>query len=238
MQTKFELFLKATTAAFLFMILILNGTRTLAQSEYWNTIADIRQVTAMASCKSWEILKQDGDVTLRSRWLTFGDSLKTREISSYFMVDADIQSVLVYLMHPEKILAWNEGIKSMKLLKHEKYIWITHSLYDIPYPFSQQYLVVKNILVKENQKVIILLSALPDYIVPLSNVNRQRLYFGKWELNPLDSRTTEVSFSAISFSNSSIPRVIRDPIIQKKLFNSFTMLKELSSEVKPFAKQM
>lgn len=237
MQTKFELIIKASKVTVLFTILIINGTNALAQ-KWWNTIEDIRLVTEMASCKSWEILKQDNEVTLRSRWLTFGDSLKTREISSHFVVDADIQSVLVHLILPEKVMVWNYGIKSMKLLKHEGYTWITHSVYDIPYPFSQQDLVVKNILIKENQKVIILLSALPDYIAPLSNVNRQRLYFGKWELNPLDNGTTEVSFSAISFSNSGIPRIIRDPIIQNKLFHSFSLLKELSSETKPFAKRM
>jgi glutamine amidotransferase PdxT len=71
---------------------------------------------------------------------------------------------------------------------------------------------------------------LPGYIEPLKNVTRQQLYFGKWELIAHNNTTTEVKFSALSVSKSGIPRFIRDPIIQRKLLNSFSSLKELSSE--------
>lgn len=59
--------------------------------------------------------------------------------------------------------------------------WITHTVYDIPYPISQQDLIVKNEMIRENEKVIILLSAIPDIIKPIKYVNRQQLYFGNWE---------------------------------------------------------
>lgn len=139
-----------------------------------------------------------------------------------------MESVLANLVHPEKLLAWNDGARSQKILKHEGQTWITHTLYDIPFPLSQQDLVVKNTMVKENEKTIILMSALPDYIAPLKNVTRQQLYFGKWELRSLGNGTTRVSFSAISFSKSGIPRFVRDPVILSRLFNSFVRLKEQS----------
>jgi hypothetical protein len=200
-----------------------------AQQKSWSELHDIRQVTEHSSAEKWETIKQDRGVTLRSRWLTFGDSLKTREISSHFVADADMQNVLANLLYPEQLLAWNDGARSMKVLKREEQSWITHTVYDIPYPFSQQDLVVKNTMATENEKTIILMSALPDYIAPLKNVTRQQLYFGKWELRPLGNRTTEVRFSAISFSKSRIPRFVRDPVIQNKLFNSFVRLKEQTS---------
>jgi hypothetical protein len=223
--------MKTQTLIILILIWFPVGIKTncFAQQKSWNTMEDIRQVTMLASAGKWETIKQDKGVTLSSRWLTFGDSLKTREISSRFVADADIQSVLAHLLHPGKVLAWNDGARSMKVLNREEHTWITHTVYDIPYPFSQQDLVVKNTMLAENGKTIILISALPDFIAPLKNVTRQQLYFGKWELVPLDSRTTRVSFSAISFSKSGIPRFVRDPVIQNKLFNSFVRLKELAT---------
>ncbi|MFW5687839.1 MAG: hypothetical protein ACOCXV_02825 [Bacteroidota bacterium] len=190
---------------------------------------DIRQVTEMASAGNWETIKRDRGVTMRSRWLSFGDSVKTREISSQFVVNADIERVIDYLVHPEKLLAWNDEVRSLKILKQEGSTCITHTVYDIPHPFSQQDLVSKNVLINNRDKTIIIMSALPSYIPPLRNVTRQQLYFGQWELRPLTNGTIQVHFSAISFSKSSIPRIIRDPIIQNRLFQSFVRLKELSS---------
>jgi hypothetical protein len=160
--------------------------------------------------------------------LTFGDSLKTREIAVHFVVNANYLSVLACLMYPEKMIAWNDGVRSLNVHQQEGFTWITHTVYDIPYPFSQQDLVVKNVMIQEKQKTTIMLSASPDYIEPLKNVNRQQLYLGKWELKILDNSSTEVKFSAISLSKSSVPRLIRDSIVQNKLFNSFVSLKELS----------
>jgi hypothetical protein len=190
---------------------------------------DIRQVTKLATFTRWETIREDKGVKLSSRWLTVGDSVKTREIAAHFVVDADYESLLACLKYPEKILAWNDGVRSLNVLQQDGSTWVTHTVYDIPYPFSQQDLVVKNVMIQEKQTIIILLSASPDYIEPLKNVTRQQLYFGKWELKTVDNSRTEVRFSAISFSKSSVPRFMRDPIIQKKLFNSFVGLKELSA---------
>jgi hypothetical protein len=61
----------------------------------------------------------------------------------------------------------------------------------------------------------------PDAVAPLKNVNRQKHYFGQWELVAINSTQTKVKFNAISFSQTNIPRFIRDPIIQNKLMRSF-----------------
>lgn len=227
MKNKSKKLIDSLTIISLILFLTACRTNTQAQQISWSAMDDIRQVIEVASSTSWEIIKQDKGVTLKSRWLSFGDSAKTREIASHFIMNADVQSVLTNLIQPEKVMTWNDGARSLKILKHEGFSWITHTVYDIPYPFSQQDLVVKNVLLKENEKTIILMFAVPGYIAPLKNVTRQQLYFGKWELSQLDNETTEVQFSAISFSKSTIPRFIRDPIIQNKIFHSFVRLKEL-----------
>jgi hypothetical protein len=215
----------------LVLMLVLTGFRinVAAQQISWSAMEDIRQVTELATVTRWEMIKQDKGVTLSSRWLSYGDSLRTREIALHFSVDADMERVLAYLTDLKKMKDWNDGVRSLELLEHKGSTWITHTVYDIPYPFAQQDLVVKSTMKQEKQKIIILLSALPGYIKPLKNVNRQQLYFGKWELTTADNTTTQVKFSALSFSKSGIPRLIRDPVIQNKLFKSFSRLKELSS---------
>lgn len=224
--------MKTGSLAALALLFVLNGfiTNAVAQQISWSAMEDIRQVTEMAFVTKWEPIKQDRGVTLSSRWIAFGDTLRTREIALHFVVQANMDRVLVHLTDPDKMKAWNDGLRSLELLSQNGSTWITHSVYDIPYPFAQQDLVVKNALIQEEHKTIILLSALPGYIKPLKNVTRQQLYFGKWELITPNSTTTEVKFSALSFSKSNIPRFIRDPIIQNKLLNSFSRLKELSSD--------
>ena len=223
---------KTFNSAFIVIFLVLMICRANAQTlrKTLDGMDDIREVIALASWSRWDTLKQDMGVTLSSRWLSFGDSLQTREIASHFIVQTNIQNVLVSLMEPEKMLAWNDGIRSLKILSQGGTTWITHSVYDIPQPLSQQDLVIKNMMIREGSKVIILQSSMPEFIEPMNHVTRQKLYFGKWELTSLDNFSTDVHFSAISFSKSGIPRFIRDPIIQNKMFNSFLKLKELSSD--------
>ena len=86
-------------------------------------------------------------------------------------MDYDIRS-----RNPEKILAWKDGVKTVNLLKKEGLNWIIHTVYDIPYPLSGQDIVVQKLMIYENTNIIILLFALPDYIEPIKNVTRQRLY--------------------------------------------------------------
>jgi hypothetical protein len=128
------------------LLLVLTGFKTnvVAQQISWSEMTDIRQVTQLASVTRWEIIKQHNGVTLSSRWLTFGDSLQTREIELHFMVEAAIDRVLVHLTDPEKMKAWNDGVKSLELLDRKDKTWITHTVYDIPYPFAQQDLVVRS----------------------------------------------------------------------------------------------
>lgn len=223
--------LNTSFTAALILIGILGSGRLIAQHQQisWSTMDDIRQVTKLATSTPWETIREEKGVKLSSRWLTFGDSLKTREIAAYFIVDADSRGILDCLMNPIKMVEWNDGVRSLNVYKQDGSTWITHTVYDIPYPLSQQDLVVKNVMIRDKQKIIILLSAIPDYIEPLNNVNRQQLYFGKWELFSIENSCTEVKFSVLSFSKSRVPRFMRDPIIQNKLFNSFIRLKELSA---------
>ena len=204
-----------------------NGIAT-AQHASLKDSKNISQVIALAICGPWETIRQEQGISLRSRWLTFDETLKTREISLRFVVNSDVQGVLVNLADPERFRTWNDGVRSLRMIKRSDSTWITHIVYDIPQPFSQQDLVIMHEMITESRRTIIQMVAVPDAVPLLKNVNRQQHYFGQWELVSINSTQTEVKFNAISFSKTNIPRFIRDPIIQNKLMQSFIRLKEQS----------
>ncbi len=209
--------------------LTINKTTVMAQEALPKDLKNINQLIALASCGPWETIRQEQGVSLSSRWLAFDDALKTRELSFRFVVNSDIQCVLVNLTEPERFRDWNDGVRSVSMMKRGASSWITHIVYDIPQPFSQQDLVIMHEMTTASRRTIIQMYAVPGAVPPLKNVNRQQHYFGQWELVAINSTQTEVKFNAISFSKTNIPRFIRDPIIQNKLMRSFIRLKEQSS---------
>ncbi len=215
------------------MVLCLNGLAVesvVAQMNAQGVVQAPEQLSDKAWCGKWKIERQGEGVTLSSRWLEFGDALKTRELLLSFVVSSDMDYVCRNLKCPAQLRAWNDGVRELNLLESGDSVWITHIVYAVPPPFLQQDLVIKNIMRKENHRVTITMHALPDYIPPLKNVNRQKHYFGRMELKARENRNIAVRFSVISLSKSKIPRFIRDPIIQHKLYTSFVKLKEISSE--------
>jgi hypothetical protein len=94
----------------LLLALTICRTECLSQQETWSSFQDIRQLTELATDTNREIIKYDKGVTLSSRWLTFGDSISTRELSLHFVVDTDIERVLINIIYPEKIMEWNDEV--------------------------------------------------------------------------------------------------------------------------------
>lgn len=206
---------------------IVNIAKALAQNNVLDSITELRQFTAMARVSDWEPVKQKQGVLVKYRKLNIGDTLKVRELSVHFTVNASLDSIVFNLKQPFKIEIWNEVVRESSLLKNGDSNWISHIIYNIPYPFSQQDLITGYTLKNVNKNIVITTRSLPGYIAPLKGVHRERFNLGQWVLSPDNSGKISVTFSAVSLSNAKIPRFIKDPIIQKKLLNSFIKLKNL-----------
>lgn len=215
---------KASTLILMLLLIIIQAK---SQDNLINEETNITELIKKAKTGKWETAKTGEGVTLSYRWLNFGNKIKTREIAVRFITEGNIQDILMNLRKKESLEQWNNSAREIKMLYDEGSTWITHTVYNIPYPLSQQDLVVKNTITKEGENVKIQINAVPDYIEPMDNVTRQGKYVGQWILKQLHDGKTEVYFSAVSFSKSSIPRFIRDPIIQYKLHQSFIKLKDL-----------
>ncbi|WP_439182592.1 hypothetical protein [Carboxylicivirga taeanensis] len=193
------------------------------------TKANYKALLSNARCDNWQAIKHEEGVDIRYRWLTFGDTLKTRELMLSFSVRASVQNVLHYLRSESALSSWNLGVRDLNVWTDSDSTWLTHMIYDIPYPLSQQDLVTQNTIVESSGDVLIDVDAAPALVSRLPNVNRQQFYFGQWRLKTQPNGKTAVTFSLVSLSKSRIPRFIRDPIIQNKLLGSFIKLKELSA---------
>lgn len=205
------------------------SNRINAQTIQSRKQTNFEYLLAKAKCSSWQVVKDGEGVDISTRWLNFGDTLETREIATRFKVDATVMEVLNNLRSQTALKQWNSSVREVQVISSTDSTWVTHIVYDIPYPLSQQDLVTMNTIVDQCDNVVIDVNAKPDLVKMRNNTYRQRSYFGQWQITALGNGITEVRFSAISFSKSNIPRFIRDPIVQSKLLSSFIKLKEISA---------
>ncbi|WP_459210369.1 SRPBCC family protein [Aquimarina rhabdastrellae] len=195
------------------------------QQHSLDHITSLHQLTTLSQKGDWKIAKQKDGVSIKYRTLRFKNSLKTRELSIDFTVSSATDSILHYIKSPLKIQQWNKNFREIDILQDQDSTWISHTLYDIPYPFSQQDLVALHEIKNTDTAVYISSRAKPDYIPLLKDTTREKFHFEQWKITPLSGHKTAVTFSVVSIASSNIPRFIKDPIIQQRLLNSFLNLK-------------
>ena len=114
----------------------------------------------------------------------------------------------------------------MHVLEQDSIHWISHSMYNIPFPISQQDLVVKNVIIRTEDTIIVNITSKPNFIPPVEDIERVKRYIAQWVITPLEDQKVDVTYSAITPSKSYIPRFIKDPIVQNNLLKSFKSLKQ------------
>jgi len=212
--------------AFLTTFFTLYISLSQAQNLALDSITNIHQITKTAEKGPWKTVKDESGITLQYRSIKLGQSIKTRELKANFTVHANKDSAFSYLHLPQKYKIWNKGSKLYTILDGDSLNWIAHSVYNIPFPLSQQDLVTDNSRVDTNQHIIINTISNPNYIPIMEDVNRIKYYIAQWVIAPKDSNVLEITFNAITLSKSYIPRFIKDPIVQNNLIKSFAIFKQ------------
>lgn len=182
---------------------------------------------AITKFSNWETLRNEEGILMTSRWLIFADTIRSREMALIFEVNCFPERIVYHLRHPSSLKLWNDGTRSANTLYQNDSIWITHLTYDIPFPFKKQDIVIKNMQRSSCSLIRIQSASIPDYIPRLPNCYRQYNFGANWTLKRLSDNKTRVWYSAVSLTSTGIPGIIRDPIVQGKLFNSMRLLKEL-----------
>lgn len=200
-------------------ILFANG-----QKNNGTVFKDLKQFTDRADKSAWKLAREKDQIQLQYRKLSLDDTLKVREMRVLFQTVGSLNDLMRHIKHPE---GWNEGIRQYKLLESKDSVWISHTVYDIPKPLNQQDLVAQYSVQKNQDSTIILSYPIPYHIAPLEGIKREQFHLSRWVIKPLKNAKLEICFSVISLSNSSIPKFIKDPIVQRMFLNSFSNLKYL-----------
>jgi hypothetical protein len=108
--------------------------------------------------------------------------------------------------------------------------WITYTLFRIPRPLKQRDLVAIYRVVEKNDRTILDVRPVPDYIPGRKGVSRMEHYDGRWEFIPVSNGKTRVEFYSVAYSRPVIPRFLLDPILQGMWARSMESLAHLSEE--------
>lgn len=198
----------------------------LAQTSTVESINSFDEFIEFSKKSKWKQARERQGVSIYYRNLNLFNEIKTRQIAARFKLkSSSIDSIVAQIKQPNKIESWNEAVREVKLLQNNDLDWISHTVYEIPFPFTQQDLVAHYFLEKKNDKLIISSKSLPDYIDAKDGFRREGVSFSQWKLIPLENGELFVEYSALTLSNTRIPAFIKDPIIQQKLLNSFIKFK-------------
>lgn len=198
----------------------------LAQGSSVDSINSFDEFIELSKKSKWKQARERQGVSIHYRNLNLFNEIKTRQIAARFRLKTrSLDSVIALIKQPEKIEAWNDAVRKVELLINNDQNWIAHTVYDIPFPFTQQDLVAHYFLEERNDKFVISSKSLPDYILPKDGFSREGVSFSQWQLIPMENGELYVEYSALTLSNSRVPAFIKDPIIQNKLLNSFIKFK-------------
>lgn len=198
-----------------------------AQNESLDTINTLQEFVSISKKGKWKEVKNKQGVSLNYRDLVFSNAIKTRELSAKFKLNSsNLDLAIAYIKLPKHIKLWNSSVKDVSILRNNDTVWVSHTTYNIPFPFKQQDLVALFTIKEKDNSLIISSKSLPNFIKPLKGVNREGFNLSEWRLTECVGGTIDVEFCAISLTNSSIPRFLKDPIIQRKLLSSFIKFKE------------
>ncbi|MFB6340626.1 hypothetical protein ACE1ET_02835 [Saccharicrinis sp. FJH62] len=179
-----------------------------------------------AILSEWKTDKTSDGISISYRWVTVGDTLKTREMKTALHIHASPEAILKQFKSDEKLSKWTAGSRNCSVLQSSEDEWITYTLYDMPWPFTSNDLVTLYRKTIHNKITRIFIESTPDYIPEKADTERMEHYRGHWDLIPEPDGSTRVEFCTTSFTKPVFPRFIQDPILQEIMIDSMIKLKK------------
>jgi hypothetical protein len=106
-------------------------------------------------------------------------------------MSATVTSFMKNMNEAQKLAQWTAKSKDCKIYSKTENSWITYTLFDIPKPFKRQDLVLKHTVSYKNNRLIINLESLPNYVPEQRDVTRLTEYIGHWEVIQEKTKPTE-----------------------------------------------
>lgn len=201
---------------------------TQAQDIDLASIRSFEDFVARSEKGVWTQAKEREGMDISYRDLVLSEDVETRQIRVHCTVDnTNLEAIMDAIRDQEKVVDWNESIKESVMLSDQVQNWITHTMFDIPFPFSKRDLVAQYEQYTEGGIHYVHSVAIPNYIPEINNVERDIYSYSQWVLTPIGEYSYDVSFSVITLASSSIPRFLKDPIVQGTLLDSFENFKKV-----------
>lgn len=211
---------------------------TQAQEIYVASIRSFEDFVERSEKGVWIQAKERDGMGISYRDLVLNEDVETRQIRVHCTVEnTSLEVIMDAIRDQEKVVDWNESIKESVMLSDQVQKWITHTMFDIPFPFSKRDLVAQYEQYTMGGIHYVHSVSIPTYIPEIDHVERDIYSYSQWVLTPTEEHSYDVSFSVITLASSSIPRFLKDPIVQGTLLDSFENFKELVQKA-PFKEEV
>lgn len=176
--------------------------------------------------KGFVLVKQDQDIGIYERWVTFPKSnpaVKAREVKGVFYVKSSIPNAIALIQDEKKIYDWQKHVSEFKVyLKPDTTTWEEYSYHDIPWPVADQdhYLIYQIDKSSTADRVFVTFETkINKVLAPVrEDVDRMTLS-GSWLFEKSANGKLKISYSIISMP-SNIPRLFTDPVIRSNMLST------------------
>ncbi|MFB6317454.1 hypothetical protein [Saccharicrinis sp. FJH54] len=176
----------------------------------------------------WKTAKESDGIVISYRWINISDTFKTREMKTVLFIDATPETIIKQFKSDEKLNYWTAGSRNCSVLQHKDNQWITHTTYDMPWPFTSNDLITRYRAVISDAYTTLTMECIPDFIPVQPDVSRIKHYSAYWILKPQQNGGTKVEFCTVSFTRPLFPRFIQDPVLQDIMIDSMNKFRKLS----------
>jgi uncharacterized protein YndB with AHSA1/START domain len=180
----------------------------------------------------YEVVRQDEKITLYERWTFFpGTTVNSRQIKAVFQTNVLPDKMFTAITDETKIKEWQIHIIEHKYIPKNDSAWHTYSLYDIPWPLTDQdYLLSYTLKERTDDRMVLSFQySLNEKLAPVREDIDRMPTIGQWELEKLSNGKTQVTYTATS-KPVSYPRFITDRIVRNNLMSTMHALIEAAEK--------
>lgn len=146
---------------------------------------------------NWKLQKKYEGIKVETRWVYYRNKIKVRQMKVSFESKSNSKDFIKNLSNEKSLLNWGIRTKKCQVIPISEEEWITYTLYDIPYPFSNQDLITKYKLINSLDTILISVNSVPQYLKKIKGINRQQHYYGEWKIIEQKTGNLKIEFSSI-----------------------------------------
>jgi hypothetical protein len=186
---------------------------------------------AAGSETDWEFISEDDGIKMFERWIESKAEKKVRERQGKMVINVDLDEVVTLISDEKRTHLWMNNVESAVVLKRISATrWVQRTVLDAPWPFSKQDMVSDYNITKLNNKIIVNITPVSSEFPPQKNIERLDTFVAKWEIEPLNNKRVQVTFTTTSTIPPKYPAMVQDPVVRKVFLSNLRNFKKLLNQ--------